>query len=732
MNTADRPRQTAWSTPRWMRLALKELREILRDRRTILTLVLMPILVYPLIGVAFQKLLVNQLMDRQKVEYHIGVETADQYRALQQLMSQGGNLLRADGSVSGDADHPAGTLDDPVVQILAPPEGTRRQSVDQLVAERIVDVGVRLSSVDSEQGREPQWRVELLTHPAFPAAREARQFVEDRLRAVNNEQLQQRLQYHQLNAQPAIVIEQRQIHTEPGNGPSFSLATLVPLVLLLMTVTGAVYPAIDLTAGERERGTMEPLMAAPVPRHQLLMGKYVAVLTVALLTAIANLVAMVATMYGTGLQSVLFGPQGITPLLFAQVLCLLLVFAGFFSAVLLTLTSFARSFKEAQAYLIPLMLLSLAPGILSLMPGLEITPWLAITPLANIVLVGRDLLESRLQPGMGFLALASTLLYAIAALLAASRIFGADALTFGGGSWTNLIERPRDWRLRPSFVEAGATLAVLFPGFVLISGVPASLDAKTWTFGERLMVSSLIPIVLFIGVPWATSLWRRIRPRTGFQLVSPPILAWPAALLLGVSLWSWAYELELMTLSTERINALKSLFESIQADLASVPLPVKLLALAIVPACTEELFFRGWLLGAMRGRFTATAAIVLSAVAFGLFHILVRDALMFERMVPSTMLGLALGWVCWRSQSVWPGMLLHALHNGLLLSLETFQERLADWGLGMTERTHLPATWLLGSGVLCLAGISLLVFTRPRNLAGDRESNTGGEPAPVA
>src|SRR4029450_7862921 len=128
------------------------------------------------------------------------------------------------------------------------------------------------------------------------------------------------------------------------HGQHFQIATLVPMVLILMTITGAVYPAIDLTAGERERGTLEALMAAPVPRLGLLFGKYIAVLTVALLTALVNIVGMTV------------------PVLSAPV----------FSAFLLCVTSFARSFKEAQAYLIPLMLVSLAPGFLSILPGMEL------------------------------------------------------------------------------------------------------------------------------------------------------------------------------------------------------------------------------------------------------------------------------------------------------------------------------------------------------------------------
>src|SRR5581483_1603043 len=103
-----------------------------------------------------------------------------------------------------------------------------------------------------------------------------------------------------------------------------------------------VYPAIDLTAGERERGTLEVLMAAPIPRLGLLFAKYVAVLAVALLTALVNLMMMTITVSASELGKVLLGENGLTLPLVLKVLGLLLLFAGFFSAALLTLASFAR------------------------------------------------------------------------------------------------------------------------------------------------------------------------------------------------------------------------------------------------------------------------------------------------------------------------------------------------------------------------------------------------------
>src|SRR5204863_6241947 len=109
-----------------------------------------------------------------------------------------------------------------------------------------------------------------------------------------------------------------------GGDSMISLAALVPLILILMTITGAVYPAIDLTAGERERGTLEVLVAAPIPRLGLLFAKYVAVVAVALLTALVNLGSMTVTLVLTGLAS-RFG--GLSVVTLVEVFGLLVLFA---------------------------------------------------------------------------------------------------------------------------------------------------------------------------------------------------------------------------------------------------------------------------------------------------------------------------------------------------------------------------------------------------------------------
>ena len=132
------------------------------------------------------------------------------------------------------------------------------------------------------------------------------------------------------------------------------------------------------------------------------------------------------------------------------------------------------------------------------------------------------------------------------------------------------------------------------------------------------------------------------------------------------------------------------------------------LTLAIIPAVFEELFFRGFLFSALINKTTVRRAILISAVLFGVFHVVVTSALALERFVPSTCMGIVLGWVCWRTGSIFPGMLLHACHNGLLVTVGYYQDWLTSHNLGSQEQIHLPAYWIGFAVIGTIAGLLVL------------------------
>jgi sodium transport system permease protein len=217
----------------------------------------------------------------------------------------------------------------------------------------------------------------------------------------------------------------------------------------LLCFTGAIYPAMDITAGEKERGTMETLLCSPVARLDLVLGKFLLVLT----GSLASMFFVVASMAGSALLggALFFGSSGaaaagalppgtaaggmgslpsIDPLGLAGVFAMVLPVAVLFSAVALTVSLFAKSYKEAQSYLGPLIVVVLVPGMIAALPGTELTARTALIPLLNLSLVCKEMLSGSWPWGYIALIFGSSSLYAAGALALAVRMFNREDVLF--------------------------------------------------------------------------------------------------------------------------------------------------------------------------------------------------------------------------------------------------------------------------------------------------------------
>jgi ABC-2 type transport system permease protein/sodium transport system permease protein len=702
------------------RLAIKELREILRDRRTIITLVLMPLFLYPLLGGVVQKVLLSNItrMSGGPV-YILGFESERDMARFTVFTGMSQTTIAKTKGEDGKQG-PDVSPEDAVKQMLGQeaeptfearfPQGEDEIDLDKLAADRVIDVGVRF--VREAGSRRSPVRLELVYQSGSKFTKDALTFLKQRIAQANISKL---VESSDRDSAPIVIREKK---VDPLRQSTFSLVTFIPLALILMTVTGAVYPAIDLTAGERERGTLETLIAAPVSRMGLLMAKFVAVLTVAMLTALINLLAMLITLYAIGMDKAVFGSGGIDASTVGTVIALLFVFAGFFSAVLLSVTSFARSFKEAQAYLIPLMLVSLTPGIFSLMPDIQLNALLAIVPLVNVVLAARDVLLGTIDPTLLAIAMASTVVYGLLAMVIATRVFGTDAILYGSdGTWSDLIRRPTQATDYPLVSTGVLCLVVMVPAFMVVSAAAGRITDIT--LQTRLVLTMLVQS-LFVLVPFLFVWWNRYRPQNAFSLFAPKPMAIVGALFLAVSMWPFAYELTALVAGADRQSELYKMFAPMKEEIMSISLPLRLLALALVPAVCEEWFFRGILLSSLLGerhqnRRRRAIAVVTTAALFAAFHVLVQDKLFFERFLPSCLMGLVLGWVCVTTRSLLPGIVLHSVHNGLLLASGNFEDELSKLGLGMENQQHLPAQWIGGAAVVALVGFAIMWFGRSKN-----------------
>jgi ABC-2 type transport system permease protein/sodium transport system permease protein len=704
-------RRTSTTLARLGRLVLKELREVFRDRRTIITLVVMPVLIYPLLALVFQRFLLTSLAPEGGAVYLIGVETELDVKNLVQQLQAGQDALDRT------------TRQRPAEMPKLSWSYMRTDEISRRVAQSEIHLGMivqRHGGETSRAGLAAPLSWEIIYRAGMRTSEEALHFVEERLTALNRARMDEQLRQLGVTAVlPAAIIR---TPIQVAGAPIFSLAALIPLILVLTTMTGAVYPAIDLTAGERERGTLEMLIAAPVPRLGLLLAKYVAVLAVALLTAVVNLIGMTLTAQGTGLAGMLFGPGGMSPAVVLNVWLLLCLFAAFFSAVLLAITSYARSFKEAQAYIIPLMLVCLVPGVICLLPGLEFTVPLAVTPLVNIVLLARDVLEGDVAGELAAAAMMSTALYVVAAIALAARIFGADAILYGSpATWSDIFRRPAEPQPTASLPAAMFALVLMFPlSFVLAGSLMQSMRIE---LSQRLIMSGLSTALVFAAIPAAVAAFHRVRLGSGLALVTARPTAWLAAALLGASLWPFAQEAFFVNewLGISDLNERFAEIGSFARELRRLPFGLVVVTLAIVPGVCEELFFRGFFFGAIRSVLSAGQTVAATAVLFGLLHVVSGNAFLPERFIPSLFLGLFLGWVRLRSGSVLPCMLLHVVHNATLLAIAYWQDELLAAGIGVDEQSHLPIAWLGAAALAVLVAIVALLADGQRRAKSERQ-----------
>ncbi|MCX7385534.1 MAG: ABC transporter permease subunit [Planctomycetales bacterium] len=731
--------QTASSFFRVLRLARKELRESLRDRRTLVTLLVMPLIVYPLLGTLVQKFAIQRinpdsppavvvfdtsisgelaaaiLEDRtgddvpremDVIPHVVGgaAENATRQDAVPSLQNVASSLTgtstaAAIGSLIDSADS-----NEPPILFERFTLSANAQTIGEFLQTVEADVGVRQSPAvqDATTGKIQPTDFQVLSRSGDAFSLRAAVEVEKRLLAFRDRQLRILLDKTKFGSGSMPTISRQVVAT---NSPKSSpLDAFLPLMLVLMTMTGAVYPAIDLTAGERERGTLEILVAAPVSRRHLLTGKFIAVLTVAVLTAVINLIAMLLTLYATGFDRILL-EDGATFGMFFRILALLVVFASFFSAVLLSITSFARSFREAQAWLIPLMLVSLAPGILSLMPGVHLTVGLALVPLVNIVLLGRDLFQGTAATNLYAVTLFSTLVYAVLALRVAAGVFGSDSVLFGSSaSLATFRKRPREIRTQIPLQIGVGWMLLLVPLFLVLSGLRSRVVPLENLSGQ-LILSGLLTVLLFAAIPVAITKWVHVSPVEVFALHKFHMATLIGAALLGCTMWTIAYQVLIFSKAPlqwmEILNntKLKELAERLTSE---TPFLIRIVTLSLIPAVCEELCFRGFLVNTLQKNGEAwLRPMLISTFVFAAFHVIVDQSLTLERFPATFLLGLVLCGVRLSSGSIFPAIVMHSLSNGLLLSLKELDPIFELIGLNLNSQNEssLP-TWFLVASIL--------------------------------
>lgn len=633
-------------------IAAKELLDTLRDRRTLFVALVLPLLLYPALLLGLTQIIGvtqrNLAAEHQKVWIDGGEGIAELVSLLKQQKLE---PVRAN-----DPEVRAG-----IRSALAEMEGRGADAARTRMRSALEDQGFDVALVcgpdfEGKLDRFAQADASLLYDPTDEPSKIARNKVNKALEAFRTSKRdalareypgeETRLRFME---QP-VAFKQVEIATSSQKG-AYSFAPMLGLLIVIMALTGAFYPAVDLAAGEKERGTMETLLVAPVMRREIVMGKFVAVWVIAVVTAMLNLIVMgvtfskLAGMIGSG--SVAFS---IPPSAVVAVMLILVPTSALFSALALALSSFATSYKEGQHYLSPLFLVAMPLSMVALLPNIEIGYALAFVPVANVVLLVKAMLLGGEVMGPALVATGATALYAAFGIFVAVSIFRRESVLFRSGAGRGYDAKSLEASRKGLPTQGQGVLA-----FFVVLALMFFFSAQVKSMADAIRAFVLAQVAVLVP-PLLLARRGKLDLRSTFSIRPFPLKLVPVvvcAAACGLVLVIGAYSRLMPEPDAQG-------FERLVEKLVEGSPWLIFVLLAVLPPVCEEILCRGLILASFRSRFGARGAVVISAAMFGALHL---DLLRFPATFAA---GLLLGFVLVRTGSLFASILFHTTWNAIL------------------------------------------------------------------
>ncbi len=389
----------------------KELRDSLRDRRTIISMIVVPVLVMPLLMFGIGAMMIKTVTKaRQEIPRVMIIGAEPSSKVLASL-----NAAKS-------------------LQVIPATEDFTNQ-----IVEKKVRAVVKLPpDFDAMLARGDATKVDIYEYAGEMKSGFAAENLNGFFRNLSDATVRERLASRGVPAEVLTPFTiQRQNVAPPAKVAGNALGGILPYFIIILCLTGAMYPALDLTAGEKERGTMETILCCPVGRTELVVGKFLMVLTASLGTVMLSIISMSGTFLiakraaaGTLPPEALKLAATIDVGGLVGVFLMLLPVAVMLSAGLLMVGLFSRSFREAQSYCGPLMLVAIIPTMIAMLPGVELNASYALVPLLNVGLVCKEMLAGTWHWHYIALIFGSACVYAAAALAAAVWMFHREEVLF--------------------------------------------------------------------------------------------------------------------------------------------------------------------------------------------------------------------------------------------------------------------------------------------------------------
>lgn len=671
---------------RTMVLVKKEIRDILRDKKTLVIMIVVPMLLYPLIIIGMS-LGISMFMQSQGDETHtVSYDAAcwAEIRELKALYEE--HAEEIDWKLEFAAAEQIGTA-----------EGTGAE------VDNGADVYLQL-----ERDLQGALQATLFYTSTEQGSNGTRQALEDLLELYREELVEEKLAAEGLDASILYPVTY-ELKDSASLTESFGMdiGGSIGMMLMVTILLGAVYPAIDATAGEKERGTLETLLTLPVTNFQMIFSKFISVAVFACVTAVLSMVSLggsvlflifgIADSPGS---SIFEGMSVIAILPYIPLLLLALIATALLATALcMCFCVFAKSFKEANNYVTPVLLIVMFASMTAMIPSFRLDYRTALIPVVNVSLMIKEIISGGLSFSLISLIVCVNFGYSILIAWVLAKLYDSEAILFSDGFRSFRIFQKRSDIRKGTMPDIGDVVVAVTVLLLLLlyagSAVAVRTSALTGTAANQLLILAVPLFVVWYMKSDVKRLFSLRMPRRGTVPGS-------VVLYLGAYCLIAALAAVLTGLLPESTSNLQETF----VPIVEAPLMPMLFVVAVMPAVGEEILFRGFLFGSLRERLkNPILAVVLSGLVFGAFH------MSLVKLLPTFLLGVLFAGIVHVTGSIYVTMALHFLNNVvsmLAMKYPDFVGRIIPFLTKERLTVQELAGLLVVGGALAAAGVFLL------------------------
>lgn len=616
----------------------REIRDILRDKKTMIMMVLLPLVLYPLLIVGVALLSTAIMQSQEEKTYVVAFEEC------KELESEIATILTEQKEEIGYSVE--------VVKEDSCKEALEAEKIDAYVTQNGKEVCINYLSAKERSSTASYALDEALD---IYKASLTKQQIEDA--GLDAEEI--------LN--PVVIAEEDMSTTEESVGSMIGM--MMPFFIITMILLGAIYPAIDVTAGEKERGTLETLLTLPVTNFEMIMSKFLAVSCIACVSAILNVISMggaMAFLVTSSLASVAdmnvtFDFSVFLPGILFTIL-VMMVFALFVTAVCMCTCVFAKNFKDANNYATPVMFIFMFAGYAPMLPDVELTAQTAAIPVVNVALLVAGLFEFNYNYALFGVVLASNVAYSLLAVMVLGRIYNSESVLFSEGfSSVKLFDKRSEMKEKqmPGIGDCVLLMCVVLL-LMLYGGTYAQLKLG---FGGVAVQQAFILIC-----PLVYAWYMKADAKKLFSFKAPKMKGVLGGICLAIAgfLLALVVGAALSQVFPQSAESLKALDDMIKGQ----PTWVIVLVMAAMPAIGEEFLFRGFLMGTLREKCKPWIAVTVTTLIFAAYH------MSLIKMFTISIIGLGLTVAAYMTGSIYTSMIMHFINNLLSVLISLYPEQI--------------------------------------------------------